>query len=135
MPGIIKIDLEKVYGGWRAYLLNNSKAKHFGMLFDPSKQSKFPYANLKLIDRPTGGADLENNEASINVVFETEAYINNEEIMTLYNIDEASAQFFTELGFKRISGGNSPVKVSATVTKITSRFSYRNFCGYFLYDL
>lgn len=131
MPSTVEIDLEKIYGAWRTYLLANSKAKHFGMLFDPTKQAKFPYANLRLISRPKNRGNLGNDELSISLTFEAEAYINNDELLTLYNIDTASANFFVELGFSRI-GDSAILKVSNTVTKITSRFYLAHYTGYFL---
>ena len=62
---MIAIDFEKIYSAWRTYLLNNSKAKHFGVIFDPSKQAEFPYANLSLVGHPTQGGDLEGDEMSV----------------------------------------------------------------------
>ena len=134
MPSIIDVDLDGIYQDWRTYLLANSQAKYFGMLFDPVKQAKFPYANLRLVSRARDGSDFENDEMSIALTFEAEAYINNSELLTLYNIDTASAQFFADLGFSRI-GGTAIVKVSNTVTKITSRFYLPHYCGYFLNEL
>lgn len=131
MPSVMEVDLDSIYVDWRGYLLENSKAKYFGMLFDPVKQAKFPYANLRLVSRPRDGSDFENDEMSVALTFECEAYINNSELMTLYNIDSASAQFFANLGFSRI-GGTPIAKVSNTVTKITSRFYLPHYCGYFL---
>lgn len=134
MPKSLEIDLEKIYSAWRTYLLANSNAKHFGMLFDPTKQAKFPYANLRMMSRSRDGSDFENDEMSIALTFETEAYINNAELMTLYNIDTVSADFFIELGFRRI-GDSAVIRVSDTVTKITSRFYLPHFCGYFLKEI
>ena len=130
----IEFNIDDVYSAWREYLLANSKAKYFGMVFDTKKQANFPYANFKLVGRPTGGSTLLNDESSINLTFETEAYINSNKYTALYDIDTASANFFIELGFRRV-GNSEPIKVSDTVTKITSRFVLNNYCGYFLKDL
>jgi len=130
----IEFNIDDVYSAWREYLLANSKAKYFGMVFDTKKQANFPYANFRLIGRPTNGSTLQNDESSINLTFETEAYINSNKYTMLYDIDSASANFFIELGFHRI-GNSEPIKVSDTVTKITSRFVLNNYCGYFLKDL
>jgi len=127
----IEFNIDDVYSAWREYLLANSKAKYFGMVFDTKKQANFPYANFRLIGRPTSGSTLQNDEASINLTFETEAYINSNKYTMLYDIDSASANFFIELGFRRI-GNSELIKVSDTVTKITSRFVLNNYCGYFL---
>ena len=132
---MVEFDVEEMYEAWRTYLLAHSSAKYFGMVFDSTKQAKFPYANFKLIGRPTANGDLEGNEASVTLTVETEAYINNNKYTVLYNIDTASADFFvSKLGFRRI-GTSEPMKVSDTVTKIQSRFYLPNFCGHFLRDL
>lgn len=130
----VEFDIEKMYEAWRTYLLANSKAKYFGMVFDSTKVAKFPYANFRMIGRPTNGGDLEGDEATVNLTIETEAYINTNKYMTLYDIDNASADFFIELGFRRI-GDTSPLKVSDTVTKIQSRYILNNFNGTFIKEL
>ena len=130
----IQIDVEAIYQAWRAYLLANSKAEHFGMLYDPSKQAKFPYANFRLISHPRNGGDLEGDEATVSITVETEALINTDKYLTLYNIDNASAQFFANLGFVRV-GDSQPIRVSDTVTKIQSRFYMRHYGGAFLIDI
>lgn len=135
MGKAMELDLDAIYGAWRSYLLEHSQAEHFGMVFDPTRQSEFPYANLRLISRPTVGGDLEGDEMSISLTFEAEAYINdNKYLTTLYGIDTASADFFLQLGFRRV-GDATPIKVSNTVTKITSRYYMNNYCGYFLKEL
>ena len=104
------------------------------MIFDPSKQAEFPYANLSLVGHPTQGGDLEGDEMSVNLTFDASAFINGNKYMTLYNIDDASAQFFFELGFQRV-GDSQMARVSNTVTTITSRFTLRNYTGFFLKDI
>ena len=131
---IVEFSTEDIYEAWRSYLLANSSAKYFGMVYDATRQAKFPYANFRVIGRPTAGGDLDGNEASVNLTVETEAYINNNKYTTLYDIDTASANFFNELGFRRV-GDSEPLKVSDTVTKIQSRFTLVNFCGFFLKDI
>ena len=130
----IHLDINEIYQAWRAYLLENSMAEHFGMLYDPSKQAEFPYANMRLLSRPKTNGDLEGDETTISITIETEAMINTDKYLTLYNIDQASADFFASLGFARV-GDSEPIKVSDTVTKIQSRFYMRNYGGSFLRDL
>lgn len=134
MANMVEFDIEQMYEAWRTYLLTNSNAKYFGMVYDSTKVANFPYANFRMIGRPTNRGDLQGDEATVNLTIETEAYINTNKYMTLYNIDNASANFFIELGFQRI-GDTTPLKVSDTVTKIQSRFILRNFDGYFLKEL
>jgi len=131
---MIEVNFEKIYQAWRTYLLANSQARHFGVIFDPSKQAEFPYANLSFVGRPTDGGDLEGDELSVDLTFDTEAYINGGKYMTLYNIDDASARFFLELGFRRV-GDSQITRVSNTVTRIMSRFTLRNYTGFFLKDI
>ena len=122
----VEVDIDRFYVAWRQYLLANSEAKYFGMVYDPTKPAKFPYANIRMISRPRVGSDLQGEESSITLTFETEAYIKSDNFLTLYNIDTASADFFIELGFARV-GDSQILKVSDTVTKITSRFTLRNY--------
>ena len=130
----INLDIDSIYQAWRLYLLEHSQAKYFGMLYDPSKQAKFPYANMRLISRPKTSGDLEGDETTISITIEAEALINSDKYLTLYNIDQASADFFASLGFTRV-GDSEPIKVSDTVTKIQSRFYMRNYGGAFLRSL
>lgn len=134
MANVIDFDVNAVYKAWRNYVMGKTTTMHFGMIFDPTRQAEFPYANLKLIGRPKNAGDLEGDEASISLTFEAEAYINNEKYTDLYRIDNASAKFFTELGFSRV-GDSQPIKVSDTVTKITSRFFMPHYSGFFLKKL
>lgn len=131
---MVEVDFEQIYQSWRSYLLENSPAKHFGVIFDPSKAASFPYANLSFVGRPTNGGDLQGDEMSIDLTFDCQAYINTNKYMTLYDIDHASAEFFFGLGFRRI-GDSQIVRVSNTVTQIMSRFTLRNFTGQFLTEL
>ena len=134
MADRVAFDIEKMYESWRDHLLENSLAKYFGMVYDPTKVAKFPYANFMVIGFPSNGGDLEGDEATVNLTIETEAYINTNKYMTLYNIDGASTDFFIDLGFRKI-GNSTPLKVSDTVTKIQSRFILMNFDGNFLKEL
>lgn len=128
---LIDVDVNNIYKYWRLYLLAHSDAKYFGSVFDMTKLATFPYANLRLIGRPTDGSDLANDEATIALTYEAEAYINDNKILTLYNIDKANAEYLQTLGFRRI-GDSQVIKVSVTVTKITSRFVLPHYCGSFL---
>ena len=130
----IEVDLDRIYKAWRVYLIGKTEARYFGMIFDVTRQAKFPYANFRMLGRSTNGSDLQGDESSIQLTFETEGYINDNKYLTLYDIDTASTDFFFELGFKKI--GDSPlIKVSDTVTKISSRFLLQNYCGYFLKEI
>ena len=134
MANVIEFDFDAVYRAWRVYMIRYTETEHYGMLFDPTKQAEFPYANLKVISRPKNGGDLEGDEASISVTIEVEGYINNTKYNDLYKMDSVSAKFFAELGFGRV-GSSEPIKVSETVTKITSRYYMPHYCGFFLRDL
>lgn len=131
MAEIIQVDVNEIYKYWRLYLLAHSEAKYFGTIYDPTKVAKFPYANLRMLGRPQDGGDLEGDESSLDLTYEAECYINDNKIMSLYDMDSASAQYFHNLGFRRI-GDSQIIKTSDTVTKITSRFYLRNYCGSFL---
>ena len=134
MGKCIEVDLDSIYRAWRLYLMGKTEARYFGMIYDPLRQAQFPYANFRMTGRSTNAGDLEGDESSISLSFETEGYINDNKYLTLYTIDTASTNFFFELGFRKI--GDSPlIKVSDTVTKITSRFLMQHYCGHFLKEL
>lgn len=131
----VPLDFDAVYRRWRLYLMGHSAAKHFGVVYDPTRVAQFPYANLSLVSRTSNGGDLKGDESSIMLSFETEAYINDNKYLTAYAIDDASADFFiTKLGFRRV-GDSQLMRVSNTVSKVTSRFMMQNYTGYFLNDL
>lgn len=131
MASPVNLDLDEIYQKWRLYLIAHSSAEHFGMVFDATRRAEFPYANLSLIGRPTNGSDLVGDEATITLTFETEAYINNNKYLTAYAIDNASAEFFLNLGFRRV-GNSELIRVSNTVTKVTSQFTLAHFNGTFV---
>lgn len=134
MAEVIAIDLNKIYKAWRAYLLEHSEAKHFGMFNDHSV-AKFPYASLQMIGRPTNVTDLENHEITVDLTFQTDCYIDTSKILTLYAMDEACWGFFNELGFRRMGDATPSVVNNTNVKRLTSRFTLRNFGGSFLKDI
>ena len=134
MADVIAIDLDKIYRAWRAYLLEHSGAKYFGM-FDDHSVAKFPYASLQMLGRPTNVTDLENHEVTVDLTFQTDCYIDTSKLLSLYEMDTACWEFFNELGFRRM-GDATPSTVSNTnVKRLTSRFTLRNFNGRFLKDI
>lgn len=134
MADVIAIDLDKIYKAWRAYMLEHSCAKHFGMINDKSV-AEFPYANLSMLGRPTNVTDLDNNEVTVDLTFQTDCYIDSMKILSLYEMDTACWEFFNGLGFRRM-GDATPSAVSNTnVKRLTSRFTLRNFNGRFLKEI
>ena len=133
MADVIAIDLEKIYTEWRAYLLEHSDAKHFGMVNDKSV-AQFPYANLTMLGRPTNVTDLENHEVTVDLTFQTDCYTDSK-LMSLYGIDDACWEFFQELGFRRMGDATLSVVSNSNVKRLTSRFTLRNFNGRFLREL
>lgn len=127
----IRVDIDNIYKYWRTYLMSRTSVRYFGTIFDYTKVAEFPYANLRLISRATDGGDLQGDESSISLVFETECYIKDNKVLTLYEVDTHSADYFLTLGFRRI-GDSQIVRVTDTVTKIMSRFSLAHYCGSFL---
>lgn len=134
MADVIAIDLDKIYKAWRAYLVEHSGAKHFGMVSDKSVAA-FPYANLMMIGRPTNASDLENHEITVDLSFQTDCYTDSEKILVLYGMDDACWAFFQELGFRRMGEATLSVVSNSNVKRLTSRFTLRNFNGRFLKDI
>ena len=132
---VIEIDLNKLYKAWRKYMLEHSDAAHFGMINDKTV-AEFPYSNMAMLGRPTDAATLTNEECTVDLTVQTDNYIDNpQKILSLHGMDDACWAFFQMLGFKRM-GDSTPTPVSnSNVTRITSRFTMRNFPGYFLVDL
>ena len=134
MADVIAVDLDKIYRAWRAYLLEHSVAKHFGMVTDKSI-AEFPYANLMMLGRNTNVTDLENHEITIDLTFQTDCYIDSSKVISLYGMDTACWEFFQELGFRRMGDANLSVISNSNVKRLTSRFTLRNFNGRFLKDI
>lgn len=130
MADVIAIDLDKIYKAWRAYLIEHSDAAHFGMVNDKSV-AEFPYANLAMLGRSTNATDLEGNECTVDLTFQTDCYIDTGKIMTLYDMDMACWEFFQELGFRRMGDSNLSDVSNSNVKRLTSRFNLRNFNGEF----
>lgn len=134
MADVVQIDLDKIYQAWREHLLANSDARHFGMFNDKSV-ADFPYANLMKIGSPTDATDLENNEATVDLTFQTDCYINNSDITALYVMDDACWVFFNELGFRKMGDSAPTVINNSDVKRLTSRFTLRNCNGRFLKEI
>ena len=134
MADIVTVDLNEIYGAWRAYLLENTVARHFGMFNDKSV-AQFPYCALSLVGRPTNVTDLTNYEVTVDLTLQTDCYIDTSKISDLYVMDDACWQFFNELGFRRMGDSAMTVVDNSNVKRITSRFTMRNFAGRFLKDI
>ena len=134
MADVIAIDINKIYIAWRAYLLEHSGAKHFGMVSDKSV-AEFPDANLMMIGRNTNVSDLENHEVTVDLSFQTDCYTDSEKILSLYEMDSACWEFFQELGFRRMGDSSLSVVSNSNVKRLTSRFTLRNFNGRFLREI
>lgn len=134
MADVVTVDLNEIYGAWRAYLLENTVARHFGMFNDKSV-AQFPYCALSLVGRPTNVTDLTNYEVTVDLTLQTDCYIDTSKISDLYVMDDACWQFFNELGFRRMGDSAMTVVDNSNVKRITSRFTMRNFAGRFLKDI
>ena len=134
MADVIAINLDQIYRAWRSYLLSHSDARHFGMVNDKSV-AEFPYANLMMLGRPTNATDLEGNECTIDLTFQTDCYVDSKNVLTLYGMDDACWEFFQELGFRRMGDSSLSVVSNSNVKRLTSRFTFRNFNGVFRVDL
>lgn len=134
MADVVQVNLDSIYQRWRAYLLEHSGAKHFGMFNDKSV-ANFPYANLAMAGRPTNVTDLQNIEVTVDLTFQTDCYINNSDIVELYEMDDACWQFFNELGFRKMGDSALSVISNSDVKRLTSRFTLRNFNGRFLDEI
>lgn len=134
MADVIQIDQNKIYKAWRQYLLQNSNAKHFGVVNDKSV-AEFPYSNLMMLGRPTNVTDLENHECTVDLTYQTDSYTDSKDISILYEIDDACWAFFNELGFRRMGDSAISEVSNSNVKRITSRFTLTNFNGRFLKEL
>ena len=127
MPEILTIDLNQIYKAWKAHLEENSGAKYFGMVTDGSV-AKFPYANLMMIGNSTNAMDLENNECTWSLTFQTDCYVDDAKVYSvLYPMDEACRQFFADLGFRKV--GDSALVTANGITRLTSRFNMPHYNG------
>ena len=120
--------VDQIYADWVAYMKDNSDAKYFGMTADWTRVAKFPFANLQLIGKSQAESDLENNEVTARVVFQSSVFLNSEKASILYGMDDASSAFFQSIGFHRM-GDSAPIRVSDSVNAVASRFVCENFNG------
>lgn len=134
MADVVQIDLDKIYMAWKAYLEEHSKAAHFGMFNDKSV-AQFPSAYIAKTGSPTNVTDLENHEATVDLTFQTDCYINDDSISDLYVMDDACWCFFNELGFRKMGDSALTVVNNSNVKRLTSRFTLRNFNGRFLKEI
>lgn len=134
MSNVVQLDIDAVYKAWRAYMLANSEASHFGMFNDKSV-AEFPYATLQLVGRPTNTTDLLNFEYTVDLTFQTDCYIDTNKISKLYAMDDACWGFFNELGFRKTGDSALSEVQNSNVKRLTSRFTLRNFAGRFLKDI
>lgn len=123
--------IDEVYAAWVTYLRAHSTAKYFGMSADWTRIAKYPFANFQLIGMPESESDLDGNQVTIRVTFQTMFFVNTEKMSVLYSMDEASGAFFQAHGFHRM-GDSVPVRISDSVTAVTSRFTCDNFNGEFI---
>lgn len=132
---VVVVDANKLYKAWRKYMLEHSGAKHFGMIND-KLMAEFPYSNLQITGRPTNAGTLGGDEATVDLTVQTDNYINDaKQVLALKRMDDACWEFFQMLGFRRM--GDNPMSSvnNTTVTRITSRFTLRNFTGEYLTDI
>ena len=130
----VSVNLNEIYGAWRAYLLANTSARHFGMFNDKSV-AEFPYAALTLVGKPTNVTDLSNYEVTVDLTLQTDCYIDSSKISDLYVMDDACWEFFNGLGFQRMGDTALSEVSNSNVKRLTSRFTLRNFAGRFLKDI
>ena len=140
MSYVLNVDQKKIGNAWSKYVNAKTGIKHFGGIPKTGKNAVYPYGNFRIIGRPTNSSDLENNEDSVDLTVQTDIMVsdsgaNNNVENVLYSGDNACAEFFNSLGFKRF--GDSPVTYnpSTGVKTITSRFIFRNFTGQFLKEI
>lgn len=130
----VTVDLNKIYGAWRGFLLEHSTAKHFGMFNDKSV-AEFPYCALTLVGKPTNRTDLSNYEVTVDLTLQTDCYIDSSKISELYVMDDACWEFFNKLGLRRMGDSALSNVDNSNVKRLTSRFTMRNFTGEFLVDI
>lgn len=132
MAEILTIDIDAIYRAWREYLIAHTKLRSFGMITDGAI-AKFPYGNLRMIGNLTNASDMENNEATWNLSFQTDFFINTTKLSEIYEMDSVSRQFFVEHGFRKM--GESVPQMLNKVTQLTSRYNMTHYNGVFIQDI
>lgn len=133
MADVVYLDQNQIYKAWRSYLLANTQARYFGVTNDKTV-AKFPYSNLMMVGRPTNVTDLENHEITVDLTYQVDNYTDSEDVIILYELDDACWAFFQELGFRRMGDSILSNVSNSNVKRVTSRFTLRNFNGRFLKD-
>lgn len=132
MAEILTIDIDAIYRAWREYLIAHTKLRSFGMITDGAI-AKFPYGNLRMIGNLTNASDMENNEATWNLSFQTDFFINTTKLSEIYEMDSVSRQFFVGHGFRKM--GESVPQMQNKVTQLTSRYNMTHYNGVFIQDI
>lgn len=132
MAEILTIDIDAIYKAWREHLIAHTKLRNFGMITDGAI-AKFPYGNLRMIGNLTNASDMENNEATWNLSFQTDFFINTTKLSEIYEMDSVSRRFFAEHGFRKM--GESVPQMQNKVTQLTSRYNMPHYNGIFIQDI
>lgn len=94
--------------------------------------AKTPYARIYMMGAPGNRWDLEGNESQVSVSFQSESFAAGEyAIEDAYDIDAASHEVFTALGFRRIFGPELITNIDSNIKRVISRYR-RNYSGDFL---
>ena len=88
-----------------------------------------PYATMFFQGLPTGGADLQGEEAAVSPTLQVDIYTNGQRALSeAYNIDELSHSSLLEMGFRRSYGPELIQSTDPSIKRLVSR--YTRLIGY-----
>ncbi len=129
MAEIVNNPVSEVFDAWKdavTVLVGNNYS------MDSSSQiAKAPYARILLMGNPGRRWDLEGNETATTPSFQCESFASGHNpLKQVYQIDEASHQAMTNLGFRRTWGPELIENQESSIRRVVSRYS-RIYTGFF----
>lgn len=125
MPETIKNPVSEVFERWASDIEPAVGKGNFSM--DDSQtiaSSKKVYAKLLMLGNPLQNSDLEGNECSTILSFQSESYASGTKALSkVYEIDSVSHQAMVNMGFRRIYGPELQNNADGSIKRVVSRYS------------
>ena len=119
--------IEQVFEKWGAAV--SEKVGDGYSMENSTTVTDLPYATMFFQGLPTGGADLQGEEAAVSPTLQVDIYTNGQRALSeAYNIDELSHSSLLEMGFRRSYGPELIQSTDPSIKRLTSR--YTRLIGY-----
>lgn len=125
MLDTVKNPVSDVYEKWGAEIQKVvGKGNHSMSQSGTLASGKTKYARIFLMGTPGAAWDLEGNESATTPSFQVDSFASGTKALsTVYDIDAASHEAMTSLGFHRSYGPKLIENVDSTIKRVVSRYS------------